>query len=228
MVQTTVQKSSLVRFLMPQSPPPLGGKHRIQDMVDVLLYHTRALNCPALDSLSKIGTTQCNPTENTLDTTTRLLKYCTTYPNPSRRFVASDMILCVFSDVSYLSVSKCQSRCTDYFYLSSGMPTDSVNSTFNPSITNKLTPNNDPSLPWNGAVHIICQILSNVISSATEAEIATVFANFKECRVIRQALVEMRHPQPATPIMVDNQCVVGILTDTVKQRRAKAMDMCFF
>ena len=143
-------------------------------------------------------------------------------------FVASDMILCVFSDVSYLSVSKCRSRCTDYFYLSSGMPTDSVKSTFNPSITTKLTPNNDPSLPWNGAVHIICQILSKVISSVTEIDIATVFANCKECRAIRTALIKMRHPQPATPITVDNQCVVGILTDTVKQHRAKAMDMCFF
>ena len=38
----------------------------------------------------------------------------------------------------------------------------------------------------------------------------------------------MGHPRPATPIEVDNQCAVGILTDTVKQRRAKAMDMRFF
>lgn len=43
-----------------------------------------------------------------------------------------------------------------------------------------------------------------------------------------QALTEMRHPLSVTTIKVDNQCAVGILTDIVKQRRAKAMDMRFF
>ena len=192
------------------------------------MYHARALNSPALPSLSEIGTAQANPTEHTLDATTRLLNYCATYPNPTLRFVASDMILRVFSDASYLSVSKCRSRAAGYFYLSSGMPADSDTSTFKPSTTTKLTPNHDPSPPWNGAIHILCQILSNVMSSATEAEISAVFANCKKCLAIRQALVEMGHPQPATPIEVDNQCAVGILTDAVKQRRAKAMDMRFF
>ena len=66
------------------------------------------------------------------------------------------------------------------------------------------------------------------MSSATESEISAVFANCKECLAIRQALVKMGHPQPATPIEVDNQRAVRILTDAVKQRRAKAMDMRFF
>ena len=108
------------------------------------------------------------------------------------------------------------------------MLVDSDTSTFKPSTTTKLTSNNDPPPPWNGAVHILYQILLNVMSSATEAEIAAVFSICKECLAIRHALVEMGHPPPATPIEVDNQCAVGILTDTVKQRRARAMDMRFF
>ena len=63
--------------------------------------------------------------------------------------------------------------------------------------------------------------------STTEVEIAAVFSNCKECLTIRQALIEMKHSQITTPIEVDNQCVGGILTDTVKQRRVKAMHMRF-
>ena len=114
------------------------------------------------------------------------------------------MILRVFSDASYLLFSKFRSRAAGYLYFSSGMLANSETSTFKPSTTTKLTPNNDPSPPWNCAVHILCQILSNVMSSTTLAEIAAVFANCKECLVIRQSLVEMGHPQPATPIEVDN------------------------
>ena len=129
------------------NPLPLGGKQRIQEVVGVLLYHAQVLNWPALDSLTEICTAQANPTEYTLDATTRLLNYCATYPNPIFRVVASDMILRVFSDASYLPVSNCQSRVADYFYLSGGMPADSDTSTVKPFTTTKLTPNNDPSPP---------------------------------------------------------------------------------
>ena len=102
-------KIQLSKLSNTSTPLPLGSKERIQEVVDVLLYHTRALNSPALASLSEIGTTQANPTVHTLDVTTRLLNYCATYPKPTLRFVASDMILRVFSDASYLSVSKYRS-----------------------------------------------------------------------------------------------------------------------
>ena len=46
--------------------------------------------------------------------------------------------------------------------------------------------------------------------------------------MLRQVLEFIGYPQPATPIQVDNECVLGILTDSVKQRRSKAMDMYFY
>jgi hypothetical protein len=36
------------------------------------------------------------------------------------------------------------------------------------------------------------------------------------------------YPQPATPIQTDNICASGIANDTVKQRRSKVIDMCFY
>ena len=38
----------------------------------------------------------------------------------------------------------------------------------------------------------------------------------------------MGHPQPPTPIQRDNLCAAGILNNTVKQKRSKAIDMRFY
>ena len=62
-----------------------------------------------------IGTEQVTPTEFTGKAVTQLLNYCATYPNPVLRFCASDMVLRVYSDTSYLSVSKGRSRSSSYF-----------------------------------------------------------------------------------------------------------------
>ena len=37
----------------------------------------------------------------------------------------------------------------------------------------------------------------------------------------------MHHPQPPTPIQVDNSTAVGIANKSIKQKRSKAMDMLF-
>ena len=134
----------------------------------------------------------------------QLLNYCATYPNPVLRFCASDMILRVYSYASYLSVSKGCSRAAEYFYLSSVMPSDNCDTPVKPSTNLKLVPNIDPPPPWNGAVHVVCSIIANVMSSATEAEIAAVFKSCQACVSIRTALIEMGHPQLPTPFEVDN------------------------
>ena len=138
------------------------------------------------------------------------------------------MILRVFSDASYLSVSKSRPRTASNFYMSSSMPSDTAEGAIKPSVTPKLTPDLDPPPPWNGAVQVLCHILPHVVASAIEAEIGTVFKNCQACLSMRTALQEIGHPQPPTPVEVDNQCAVGIFTDTVKQKRSKSMDMRFF
>ena len=45
---------------------------------------------------------------------------------------------------------------------------------------------------------------------------------------IRTLLHEMGHPQPATPIQVDNSTANGFTNDTIKQRQSKAIDMRFY
>ena len=70
--------------------------------------------------------------------------------------------------------------------------------------------------------------MREVLSSAAEAELGALFHNGKEACPLRIALEEMGHPQPATPMATDNYTASGIATDTVKQKRSKAIDMRFY
>jgi hypothetical protein len=65
----------------------------------------------------------------------------------------------------------------------------------------------------------------NVVASATAAEVAAYFLNAQDACVHLNTLADLGHPQPPTPIQTDNQCAQGILTNTVKQKWSKAIDM---
>ena len=65
------------------------------------------------------------------------------------------------------------------------------------------------------------------MASVTEAEYGALFLNGQAAFPIRKTLVEMHHPQPPTPIQVDNSTAVVIANKSIKQKRSKAMDMRF-
>jgi hypothetical protein len=119
------------------------------------------------------------------------------HPNAKIRYRASDMILNVHSDASYLSAPKARSRAGDYFFLGS-------------------IPRDAKPIIINGAIHITCTILKLVATSAAEADLGALFLNAQEARVICVVLEELRHPQPPTPIHVDNTTTVGIVNNTIK------------
>eukprot|EP00957_Ditylum_brightwellii_P130302 9939585-Ditylum_brightwellii.AAC.1 len=66
------------------------------------------------------------------------------------------------------------------------------------------------------------------MASATEAEVGALYTNARKGEELRTALEEMGHPQPPTPIVIDNTTANGIVNDTVKQRRLRAIDMRFY
>jgi len=107
------------------------------------------------------------------------------------------MIINVHSDASYLSAPKARSRAGGYFFLGS-LPRDG-----------------DP-IKLNGATHVTCAILKLVAASAAEAELGALFLNAQEAKVIRLVLAELGHPQPPTPIHIDNTTAVGIVKNTIK------------
>ena len=80
----------------------------------------------------------------------------------------------------------------------------------------------------NGPILNIAKILRNVLLSAAEAEWGALFVNAKEATSLRTTLIEMDHPQPATPLQTDNSTDNGIVNGTVKQQQSKAIDMRFY
>jgi hypothetical protein len=70
--------------------------------------------------------------------------------------------------------------------------------------------------------------LKEVLSSASESELAALFHNGKEACPLRICLEELGHPQPPTPIQTDNSTAAGIANESVKQKRSKAIDMRFY
>jgi hypothetical protein len=87
---------------------------------------------------------------------------------------------------------------------------------------------NAPPTKFNGAIHIVSSIMRKVLSSATEAKVGACFHNAQDACPLFVTLKEMNWPQPPTPIQVDNSCAHGIINDTVKERRSKAIDMRFY
>ena len=115
------------------------------------------------------------------------------------------MVIAVHSDASYLSETKARSQAGGHFFLSE----------------NYEYPSN------NGAVLTIAQIIKAVMSSAAEAEIGALYINSREAVPQRHLLKEMGHPQPPTPIQIDNTTDLGVVKNTIQPKRTKAMDMRF-
>jgi hypothetical protein len=185
-------------------------RKRLQEVIGTLLYYSRAIDSTMLVTLGTLAAAQTISTQATAAACTQLLNYCATHPDGIIRYHASEMILHVHSDASYLSEAKARSRAGGIHYLG-----------------NRFQPSDAPTI-LNGAVLVLSNIMRQVLASAAEAELGALFYNGKEATTIRTTLIEMGHPQPATPMQTDNSTAFGIANATVKQRRSKAIDMRFY
>ena len=179
----------------------------LQRVIGKFLYYARAVDPTMLHILSNLAASQTMGTEVTTTQMVHFLNYCATHPAATLRYRASDMILHIHSDASYLTEPEARSRAGGHHFLG-----------------------NLPGKPifLNGPILNISKVLKGVMSSAAEAEIGALFLNAKEATVIRTTLMEMGHPQPATPMETDNSTACGIMNRTVKQVRSKAIDMRFY
>ena len=82
---------------------------QIQLVVGAVLYYARAVDLTHLAGLSLIASAQNEATVNTELRVEVLLDYLATHPDATLRYWASDMILNIHSDASYLSEAKAKS-----------------------------------------------------------------------------------------------------------------------
>ncbi len=93
-----------------------------------------------------------------------LLNYLATHPNATVQFHASNMILNVNSDASYLSKANTHSRACGHFFM--GWKLDATK-----------------PIKLNGAFFTLCAILPFVVTSAAEAELGALFLNCKQATI---------------------------------------------
>ena len=120
-------------------------------------------------------------------------------------YKASDMIFAIHSNALYLSKPKACSCAGGHMFMSA----------------NDCIPTN------NGAVLNISQIIRAVMLSAAEAKLRALLLNAKTAVSMRYTLEELGHPQPQTPVQMDNKTANNLLSNKIMPKALKAMDMQF-
>ncbi|KAL7476408.1 hypothetical protein ACHAW6_002274 [Cyclotella cf. meneghiniana] len=196
------------QFTKEEDKSPATGKAEQQFIWQVLgtfLFNARGVDPTFIMPLSALASEQAKPTEKTMSKIKQLLDYIASQEDAVLTYRASNMILAIHSDASYLSEAMAQSRAGGHDFLSEDVA---------------FPPN-------NGAVLNISTIIKAVMSSAAEAELGALFLNAKAAIPIRIMLEEMGHKQPVTPIQTDNSTAHGVITNKIQPKATKAMDMRF-
>ncbi len=178
----------------------------IHQVCDEFLFLGRAVDSTLLCPICAIPSQSSKPTTDTMQQTLQLLDYLATQEDAVLSYHASDMVLAVHSNPSYLSEPKAYSRAGGHFFLSS-----------------------DTTIPPNnGTVLNIAHIIKNLMSSATKAELAGLYIMAHKAVYSRIILEELGHKQqPPTPIQTDNTMADAVINGKIQPKQTKAMDMRF-
>jgi hypothetical protein len=128
--------------------------------------------------LNDISTEQTKATKKTQVATDQLLDYLATYPDATIRYYASDMILHIHSDASYLSVSNARIRLGVLFFCGYKPPKEDT---------------------LNGSILNVASVIKHVIASTAQSEVGACFQNAQSEAPLRVTLTELGHTRPATP-----------------------------
>ncbi len=164
------------------------------------MYYAQAVDMTVLAVLSTIAIDQTKATKRMMEQCIQSLDYLASNQNAKVRFHASDMVLNIHSDASYLSELGAQSRACGHFFM--GLP------------------QNGEPVKLNGAFYTSSSIMRFVVASAAEAEQGALFHNCQTGMIFRQTLKDLGHPQPKMPVHCDSATAVGIAGNTVKRQQS--------
>jgi hypothetical protein len=189
---------------------PLGpiGTNWVMRVVGKALFLGRLVSPLIEKATNRIGSVQAKPTLNVLKAATRLCQYLAHHPDHTITYRPSNMRLLIHSDAAHNNESKSRSCAGGVFYLG------------DPQFTGPAT--TDPRLMW-GPVATLCAIIPTVCQASAESEYAAAYMNAQVGESIRQILSDLGYPQPATPIIYDNEVAGKIAKQTCKLKRAKAI-----
>ena len=91
---------------------PLGKKEikAVQKIVGSILFYARAVDMTVLMALSTIASEQTKGAEQTMDKALQVLDYLATHPDATIHFRATDMVMNIHLDTSYLLAPNSRGR----------------------------------------------------------------------------------------------------------------------
>ncbi len=159
-------------------------------------------------ALNMIASEQMVAMEQTFESCTQLLDYLASNSNAAVWYYASNMVMNIHSDASYLSKAKAQSCTCGHFFMG-------------------WIPKNGEPIKLNGTFHVDSSILHFDVASAAKAELGALFHNCQTGIIFWSILEDLGHPQPQTPVHCNNATAVGIANSTVKWQQSRSMEMRF-
>ena len=123
--------------------------------------------------LGALASKQAAPTEATMEKCLQFLDNTASQEDAKITYKASNMVLAIHSEASYLSKPKAHSQAGGHMFMAG----------------QEEIPTN------NGTVLNILQIIRAVMSSAAEAKLGTLFINAKTAVSMHRMLKELGHPQ---------------------------------
>ncbi len=170
-----------------------------------LLYYSRAVDPSICTAVHQLGSVQSKPSINEMIKMEKLLQYVSKHRNIGIRFYASNMILQLMSDASYL----CRPRALSVVGLLAYLGFENA---------------------INGPISCNSKMINCVVASVAEAELAGRFQAAQQAVHFRRILHDLGYPQPPTLLVLrmDNTVAIGIATEAINAKRSKSMDMRFF
>jgi hypothetical protein len=198
-----------ILYVTQDGTPPLTAKKclNIQKVTGAVLYYARTVDPTVFMPLNDIANEQKKVTEKTQVGIDQLLDNLETHPYTSIAYHASDMIMHIHSDGSYLSVSKVCSRLGGLFFCGDKPPKEDT---------------------LNGSILNVASVINTVVVSEAESEVGACFQKSKSGAPLRVILIELSHTQPTTPLRTDNSTAFGILNNTIKKERINGHEVPFY
>ncbi len=179
---------------------------QVQKFVSSILYYARAVDMTVLMALSSITSEQAKGMERTLEKAYQVLDYLASHPDAVVRFQASNMVLNIHLDASYLSEPKARSRACDHFFMG-------------------FVPRDGKPIKLNGAFHTLCLILRCVVASAAKAELGALFMNCQEKMIFKATLEILDIPNHQYRYTATTQQQSALQKNTITRQRSHAMEM---
>ena len=146
--------------------------HLLQGIYGKFLYYARVIDSTMMYALNDLAFQVTAGTMKTEEAQACFLNYCATNPDASMVYYASDRIIRQDTDATYLVASKARSRNAAYIFMG------------NKDRNNQII---------NGPIMVIAKIIKMVVSSATEAEVASLFHTAQTIVPLRITVDELGH-----------------------------------